>query len=66
MGIGFTITLLLMGTIREIIGSGTFFGIQVLPSMYPGYYHLPAASGWVLCIWHFDGDYESYYPQKRR
>lgn len=36
MGCGFTIALLLMGTIREIIGSGTFFGLQVMPSMYPG------------------------------
>lgn len=36
MGLGFTITLLMMGVIREILGSGTFFGIQVLPSMYPG------------------------------
>jgi electron transport complex protein RnfE len=36
MGCGFTLTLLLMGTIREIIGSGTFFGIPVMPSMYPG------------------------------
>ncbi|MGI6282581.1 electron transport complex subunit RsxE [Caproicibacterium lactatifermentans] len=36
MGLGFTFTLLVMGTIREIIGSGTFFGMQVTPSMYPG------------------------------
>lgn len=36
MGCGFTITLLLMGTIREILGSGTFFGMQVMPAMYPG------------------------------
>jgi electron transport complex protein RnfE len=36
MGCGFTLALLMMGTIREIIGSGTFFGMQVLPSMYPG------------------------------
>ena len=36
MGCGFTLTLLLMGTIREIIGSGTFFGMQVMPTMYPG------------------------------
>ncbi|MEE8675683.1 MAG: electron transport complex subunit E [Oscillospiraceae bacterium] len=36
MGCGFTLTLLVMGTIREIIGSGTFFGMQVMPSMYPG------------------------------
>lgn len=31
MGIGFTIALLVMGTIREILGAGTWFGIQVLP-----------------------------------
>jgi len=29
MGIGFTITLLLMGSIREIIGSGTWFGMTL-------------------------------------
>ena len=31
MGIGFTITLVVMSSIREIIGAGTFFGLQVLP-----------------------------------
>ena len=30
MGIGFTATLLLMGCIREILGSGTLFGIPLL------------------------------------
>lgn len=29
MGIGFTITLILMGSIRELIGNGTIFGIVV-------------------------------------
>jgi len=29
MGIGFTIALLLMGSIREILGSGTWFGLTV-------------------------------------
>ena len=32
MGIGFTIALVCMGSIREIIGAGTWFGIQVLPA----------------------------------
>ena len=32
MGIGFTIALVCMGTIREIIGAGTWFGMQILPS----------------------------------
>jgi len=32
MGAGFTVALLVMGTIREIAGSGTWFGIQVIPT----------------------------------
>ena len=29
MGAGFTLTLVLMGTIREVFGSGTFFGMPI-------------------------------------
>lgn len=32
MGIGFTITLTLMGIIREVFGAGTLFGMNVLPN----------------------------------
>ncbi len=32
MGIGFTIVLFLMGSVREIFGAGTFLGRQVLPA----------------------------------
>ncbi|SET98006.1 electron transport complex subunit RsxE [Lacrimispora sphenoides] len=35
MGLGFTAALILIGSIREIIGAGTFFGITVLPSQFP-------------------------------
>ncbi|MGF7145571.1 electron transport complex protein RnfE [Anaerotaenia torta] len=35
MGLGFTAALLLIGSIREIIGAGTFFGITVLPALFP-------------------------------
>ena len=31
MGLGFTATLLVMASIREILGAGTFFGVRVLP-----------------------------------
>ena len=31
MGIGFTAALLLMGVIRELLGSGSVFGVQLLP-----------------------------------
>lgn len=34
MGIGFTIALTLIGGIREILGSGSFFGFQFIPSEY--------------------------------
>lgn len=34
MGMGFTVAMLAIGTIREILGSGTFLGIQVLGSWY--------------------------------
>lgn len=34
MGIGFTLTLAIMGTIREFLGAGTFFGMQVYPSEF--------------------------------
>ena len=29
MGLGFTLTLVLMGTVREVLGSGSFFGIDL-------------------------------------
>jgi len=35
MGLGFTIALGCMGLIREFIGSGTAFGIAVLPEAFP-------------------------------
>ncbi len=34
MGLGFTIALFVIGTVREIIGNATFFGNQILPSAY--------------------------------
>lgn len=34
MGLGFTIALVLIGGVREILGAGTFFGMQIMPSSY--------------------------------
>lgn len=34
MGVGFTVAMLLIGVIREIVGNGTILGYQVLPSAY--------------------------------
>ena len=36
MGLGFTMALVIIGFLREFIGSGTAFGIQILPEAYPG------------------------------
>jgi electron transport complex protein RnfE len=34
MGIGFTVAIFIMGSIREIFGSGTWLGMQVMPDGY--------------------------------
>lgn len=34
MGLGFTLALLIIGSVREILGAGTFFGIQLFGAWY--------------------------------
>ena len=34
MGLGFTMALTVIGAIRELLGSGTVFGLQVMPAAY--------------------------------
>jgi electron transport complex protein RnfE len=34
MGLGFTVALFILGSIREVFGSGTFMGIEVFPGEY--------------------------------
>lgn len=45
MGAGFTITLTLMGAIREVTGAGTLFGIQVLPESIEPFTIMTSAPG---------------------
>lgn len=40
-GFGYGLILLLVGTFREILGSGTFFGLTVLPSVNVGGWYTP-------------------------
>jgi len=35
MGLGFTLALAAIGAVREILGLGTFLGMQILPSSFP-------------------------------
>jgi electron transport complex protein RnfE len=34
MGLGFTLILIVLGGIRELLGNGTLFGFQIMPSIY--------------------------------
>ena len=36
MGLGYTLAIMSMAIVRELIGSGTLFGLQILPESYPG------------------------------
>ena len=48
MGIGFTLALLLIGTIREVLGGGTFFGYMVFgPNYQPVLIMLLAPGGFI-------------------
>lgn len=49
MGIGFTLALLMMGSVREILGNGTWFGMQVLPASMSPIAIMMLAPGGFLC-----------------
>lgn len=40
-GLGYSAMLLVVGTIREILGSGTWFGITILPKIADGGWYVP-------------------------
>lgn len=46
MGLGFTFALCLIASVRELLGAGTLFGVQVLPDAYPEmtFFVLPAGA----------------------
>lgn len=46
MGLGFTVSLCLLASVREILGNGTWFEISVLPQSYPKmtFFLLPAGA----------------------
>lgn len=53
MGIGYTIALLCLGTVREILGNGTILGIQVMPTGFQPWVImvLPPGGFFVLGSW---------------
>jgi len=50
MGLGFTLSLTTLASIREIIGAGTWFGIRVMPSSYIGFKLLQKPPGAFICL----------------
>ena len=53
MGAGFTAALLAIGVIREILGSGTLFGIDVFPDGYQTWtvMVLPSGGFFAMALW---------------
>lgn len=45
MGLGFTMSLIVISSIREVLGNGTWFGFAVMPEGYPGFDYLLMPAG---------------------
>ena len=45
MGLGFTLTLLVMSTIREVLGAGTWYGIQIIPESIDRFTFMTSPAG---------------------
>ena len=50
MSIGFTVVITLIGAIREFLGTGTLFGVQILGAWYPGFLIMILPPGAFLVI----------------
>jgi electron transport complex protein RnfE len=52
-GIGFTLALLCLGVVREVLGAGTLFGVRILPDQFQPWVLmlLPAGGFFVLAGW---------------
>ena len=49
MGLGFTMALTILGIIRELLGAGTFFGMQILPAaITPAAIMIMAPGGFIV------------------
>lgn len=50
MGTGFTLSLVVLSSFREIVGAGTWFGAQVMPNWYLGFEFLVRPPGAFMCL----------------
>lgn len=53
MGLGFTLSLLWIGVVREVLGSGSLFGVAILPETFQTWtvMVLPSGGFFVMAIW---------------
>ncbi|MCF8244751.1 MAG: electron transport complex subunit E [Saprospiraceae bacterium] len=53
MGLGFTFALLCLGSVRELLGNGSIFGLSVFPKSYQEWIVmiLPAGGFFTLAVW---------------
>ena len=49
-GLGYSMILLIVASIREVLGAGTWAGFRVLPAGYPGNGMMLLAPGAFLCL----------------
>ena len=50
MGIGFTVSLVILASIREILGNGTFWHVRVMPVSFEPFAFLVTAPGAFVCL----------------
>ncbi len=53
MGLGFSFALLCLGSVREVLGSGTWFGLSVMPKNFQPWLlmSLPSGGFFTLALW---------------
>ena len=50
MGLGFTLALVILGFVREMLSAGTVFGVGVLPEAFPGFMLMALPAGGFLAL----------------
>jgi electron transport complex protein RnfE len=50
VGLGFTVSLALVGSLREILGAGTWFGVSVFGGGYEPFRFMVQAPGAFVCL----------------
>lgn len=50
LGVGFTLSLTVVGAIREMLGTGNIFGVRVMSEMYHPFAFMVKAPGAFICI----------------